>query len=1045
MKPSGVPSIATAIAGATAMVLAMPALSEARPASGQNTYIVEMKAAPAATFEGTRPSDGTKLNISDSTVANYMQQLQGEHDAVAAAVGATKIYDYGITLNGFAAQLSEGQVNALRKRSDVLAVHPFKTYQLATDNTPSFIGVSNPDGPWRQKYTGEDIVVAILDGGIWPEHPCFEDRPTPIRGQIGRKIPYGDAPESFSGSACEFGNSEFNPADVDFACNNKLLSARFFVDGFLDPTAENQGLTPGECLSARDCGPFGDHGTNVAGTTACNGDTLGRENGEEVGKISGMAPRARIAHYKVCWSIPSATNGTCSNVDLVAAIEQAIADGVDVMNLSLGSSNPLIGDAFDRALLNATNAGIYVVTSAGNDGPGAGTVGSPATAPWVMSIGAMQDPGVTATGLEVSSPASIASTYIGLQGSGPVTLADAGDLVADVVVAEPLLACDPVTNGAALEGKIALVSRGACAFDTKYLNAQAAGAIAIVVYNDGADATRIDPIIMGGLSENVTIPGIMISFTDGDLIRTTAGAEPVAGRLSPDISEVRENRMASFSSRGPNGFTADILKPDVVAPGVQILSAGSPEGGIDQDEPLFSSINGTSFSSPHVAGLMALIRQAHPDWSPAAARSAYMTTGRQNIKETFREDLATPFDLGGGMVVPTDALDPGLVYDVSEDDYAAYSCGQNIFFSGAVCDDLAAAGFSFDPADLNYPAITISELPGRRTVRRTVTAVGGPKSRRARRVRYFPKIEAPEGFEVTVKPNVLRLREGESASFEVEIAVVDAPVNVWRFGSITWEGGPRGQVVRSPIAVKAQAISAPAEVDNTGAAGDASFSIGFGYTGAYTAQVHGLDDARPFVATVEDDPTDTFAFFGPGTTIAFLEDLPPGTAYARWTTFNSYTSGNDDIDLYLYYCPNFSCTQIASSGNSDSNESVDVLLPTSDPSIDDPYLVFAHGFNTEGGLPADLVLFAQDFGLVDDRGNMTISAPTSATSGSTADIGYSWSGLATGAGFKFLGAVSHSDAAGIQALTIVDIQNDEGFGLCDLSFPPELVPASCAE
>ena len=258
---------------------------------------------------------------------------------------------------------------------------------------------------------------------------------------------------------------------------------------------------------------------------------------------------------------------------------------------------------------------------------------------------------------------------------------------------------------------------------------------------------------------------------------------------------------------------------------------------------------------------------------------------------------------------------------------------------------------------------------------------------------------------------------------------MDATPGEWRFGSLTWMGeGERS--VRSPIAVNAVAIVAPDEIFGEGSEGSESFDITFGYTGDYTAGVHGLNDPGLTLVQVPDDPGNSFQFLGPGVEIAYLAEVPAGTAFARWATFNEYTSGNDDVDLYLYYCPNFSCSQIDSSGNVDGNEEVSVLLPQNDPNIVDPYLVFIHGFETDGPV-ADVILFDWTFGLVDDAGNMTVTAPTSATIGATETVTVDWSGLSTGPGAKQLGAISHSDADGLKELTLINITNDPGASICD--------------
>jgi hypothetical protein len=356
---------------------------------------------------------------------------------------------------------------------------------------------------------------------------------------------------------------------------------------------------------------------------------------------------------------------------------------------------------------------------------------------------------------------------------------------------------------------------------------------------------------------------------------------------------------------------------------------------------------------------------------------------------------------------------------------------------------LVALHYPTDPADQNLPSIGIGQLPGSQVVTRTVTAVEGYSrwghhyGSKHKRTKYRVSVDAPEGYNVTVHPQYLKLAPGETASYDVTITNETAPPGEWFHGSLTWSDG-KGHDVRSPISVNAVALVAPAEVGSTGTDGELDFDVTFGYSGEYAAGTHGLNEPDLWLSVVEDDPFDSFAFLGPGTDIAFLEEVPEGTAFARWSTFDEYTSGNDDIDLYLYYCPDFLCTQIDSSGSGGSNESVEVVLPLNDPTIDDPYLVFTHGFDTEDSLPSTIILFQHTVGLVDDAGNMVVTAPGSASIGNTETINVSWSGLSEGPGSKQLGAVSHSDADGLQGLTLINIDNDPDGTVCDfvLCEPP---------
>jgi len=336
------------------------------------------------------------------------------------------------------------------------------------------------------------------------------------------------------------------------------------------------------------------------------------------------------------------------------------------------------------------------------------------------------------------------------------------------------------------------------------------------------------------------------------------------------------------------------------------------------------------------------------------------------------------------------------------------------------CSLLETAGFSLDPADLNLPSIGIGELPGVKTIKRKVTNIAKRSSGL-----YAVSVEAPDGFSVRVSPDRLFLHPGQTAEYEVTITNETAPAGEWRFGSLTWTETRRGYRVRSPIAVNAVAISAPESVTGTGTEGTAQFDVTFGYTGAYTAQVHGLNNAGIRRGSVATDGAVQFAF-------RILDNV----ALARFELFDEYTSGKDDLDLYVLYCPfnpatgRLECESLAGrSEGATSRERVDVLFPMADY-----YVVQVNGFATETGV-SDFALFVNGVGVKNVAGNLKVDAPSAATSGSTATLTIDWAGLSTGAGAKQLGAISHSDASGIQELTIISIENDAGFGIDDL-LPP---------
>jgi hypothetical protein len=386
-----------------------------------------------------------------------------------------------------------------------------------------------------------------------------------------------------------------------------------------------------------------------------------------------------------------------------------------------------------------------------------------------------------------------------------------------------------------------------------------------------------------------------------------------------------------------------------------------------------------------------------------------MTTAYQDVMKEDGVTPADPFDMGAGHLNPNPAVDPGLVYDAGFFDYLAFLCGNNpANISQGTCDFLVSLGFSTDPSNLNYPSIAVAELAGFQTIARTVTSVTDGTAT------YNVSVDAPPGITVAVSPSSLTLDTGESATYAVTFTTnPNATLDEWAFGSLTWTHGPHA--VRSPIAVKPVALAAPDEVVGTGTDGSVSFDITFGYAGAYTAGTHGLAPADLQAGYVVDDPAnDINTALATGVGVTFHEVVvPAGSAYARFSLFDDYTDGNDDLDLYV-----FGPTGgfVGGSGSGTSAEEVNVVLPA-----DGTYTVVVHGWQTDGP-DSNYTLFSWVFGLVDDRGNMTVTAPGSAALGATETVTVDWAGLDA---CKYLGAVSHSDASGLLGLTVVNIDTGE--------------------
>ncbi|HEY5775911.1 MAG TPA: S8 family serine peptidase [Xanthomonadales bacterium] len=950
-------------------------------AAKSDVYIVQMRDNPAIAYTGdisgykaTKPEKGKKLNPNSSSVKKYVSYLDSKHDRVLGAVGGgVKIYSYHYALNGFAAVLTSGQAEALRSRDDVVQVWRDEIRQPTTDSTPDYLGLTGEGGVWDLQGKGEDIIVGIVDTGIWPEHPSFSDQNdfSHATGSSGkRNLAYGPPPASWSGS-CQSGE-QFSQDN----CNNKVIGARYYPDGF--SAHGHSGLQVSEYLSPRDSDG---HGSHTASTAAGNEGPINNINGKAV---SGMAPRARIAVYKVCWE-PRVGDGGCASSDSAAAIDQAVADGVDVINFSIGGPSTRFSGPDDIAFLFAAAAGVFVATSNGNAGPGAQTTGTPAGAPWITAVGASQDDQVFALNLVVTG--DLNDSYFAREGAGDVPFTS--DISNDMVVADPLNGCAPLTND--IGGQTALVIRGVCSFSDKYNNAAAAGATAIIVYNDGTTSDRMDPIVMS--APGTTIPGAMIGFADGDLIHSTvAGGGSVTGTIGPSTTVSQDNRIADFSSRGPNGGAPDVIKPDVAAPGVGIIAAGGPTPYI--------SISGTSMASPHVAGIFALLKEAHPDWSAAMAKSAVMTSARQDLLKTLGPDAADPFDIGAGAIVPAGSFSPGLVYDAGFFDYLAFSCDNNVqLVSDSFCALLESVGFPTDGSDLNLASIGVADLIGTQTVTRTVTSVSPDGTT------FTASVDAPAGIDVVVTPDAFTLNEGESQTFTIDFTVNGAPGGEWAFGGLTWNNDSGQSPARSPIAVKPALFAATSEVDAIGTDGSVDIDVQFGYTGDYTAVLNGLEESAHISNSISSGLQ------------AYCADLPAHT-HLRFSTFDADTTPTGaDLDLRLFYADD-GCDGsnqlmlVGSSGGATSEEIVDVV----NPAAGGYFFVIDYYASSTGSI--DYTAWVQPvFG---DNLNANVSAaPASAVTGATGTVTVDYAGL--DAGTRYLGVVQHEDGVGEMSRTIIDI------------------------
>ena len=974
-----VATAAASVGGATA------ATAEATTSS---LYLVQVVGAPLASYDGdvsglaaTKPIAGEQLDASSAAAVQYRGHLKKRHGDVLRDAGLSEsrqTADYGVTFNGFAARLTEPEADRLARTPGVVKVWPDEIITVDTISTPRFLGLDGANGVWQQEFggagrAGEGVIVGVLDSGIWPENPSFGPLPEPRPdAQAINKKWHGE---------CVAGVEE------PVSCNNKLVGARYYHTSVIPRAAE--------FLSPRD---FNGHGSHTASTAAGTNNVPASINGGLVGNISGMAPQARLAAYKVLWD--TGVNGQASGgtADIVAAIDDAVADGVDVINYSISGSRTLVIDPVEIAYFNAAAAGVFVSTSAGNNGDDVGVSSVAHNSPWLMTVGASTHDrgsnktvtlgnGAVYSGIGVgpgAGPASlILSSNAGLAGADPtqVTLCFIGTL-------------DP----AKVTGKIVVCDRGTNNRVDKSLAVANAGGAGMILAN----------VIAASLNADFhSVPSIHVDHINGAAIRTYAvGAGATATISAQDPTPVRAPEMGSFSSFGPAlAGGGDLLKPDITAPGVDVIAAVAPPGNLGNN---FNSLSGTSMSSPHIAGLAALIKSAHPKWSPMWIKSALMTnaTPLDNTGQPIRRSgvNATPLNFGSGHVVPAPSFDPGLVYDSTPADWIRYGCALGQFqqiTAPTFCQSFGSA----DASDLNYPSIAVGDLTGSQTVTRSVTNIDNGTGW------YDVTVQAPTGFTATVSPTRLMVLPHQSATYTVTIARTTAPLGQWAFGSVTLSdgtGGHRGHVVRSPIAVRPVALAAPAEFTAAGGTG-ASMSLKIGYNGTLNASVVGLAGATVgnTLLDVTGPAFNQNAPLATSRTSMISAVIPAGTNFARWATFDVDFPAGTDVDLFLYRVnANNTRTLVGSSGGGTAEEVITLNAPAAAT-----YELYADLFATGGGTTTTVKTnhWVVPNGVA--NGFSATPASQAVTIGTNATVNLGWSGLT--AGTRYLGRVTFTDASAV--------------------------------
>ena len=639
---------------------------DAIDAQTSHRLIVELSAPPLAVAYSERVNAASvngRLDVNSADAQAYVAQLQAEQAAFVAQMqsvlqgasvstfinemGAEEQATYQVVFNGMS--IDPGAIGAdkaeavLSRMAGVKAVYPDYAYETQLYTSTQLINapvVWNSEAVGGVENAGAGVKFASMDGGVHHLAAMMDG--------TGYEYPEGYGPNGL-------GLTDNN--------NGKIIASRTYFRPWDPPADGDENAWPGVAGTS--------HGIHTASTAAggCVDDVT--YVGYEVGSMCGVAPKAYVMSYRVFYESVT-SNGSFYTTEGIAALEDIVLDGADVVNNSWGGGPYSEGGAFDpldTALINATKAGIFVSMSAGNSGPNLGTGDHPSSE--YINVAASSTGGTLAAGRlgvkdnpELQNLAYATSTFGGSLPLGQVLEYDY--LPSLAVDPANVLGCD-AWPADTFTGKAALISRGTCEFGVKVLNAEQAGAEFVIVYNHAAGGDSLTNMAPGEVGGQVTIPSVFIGQTDGDALvanYTDNGAESAVLEFStiafqsgntPDV-------IVGFSSRGPN--VGNVLKPDIAAPGQNILAQGYTDGVTGEDRHLgYGQASGTSMASPHVAGTAALLRQLYPDWSVAAIKSAMMSTAQYMDIYTSFGTPAQPLDMGAGRLDAGAAMDPGVILD----------------------------------------------------------------------------------------------------------------------------------------------------------------------------------------------------------------------------------------------------------------------------------------------------------------------------------------------------------------------------------------------
>jgi subtilisin family serine protease len=993
-RRAGAAVIATAI---TAFSTATVGLADARLAAATTAdtqlYVVQFDASPAAGYAGgvagipaTKPMPGDRMDAGTRQYDDYRQHLRARRTQTlrAGKINSRKVVaEYNAAVNGLAMNLTAAEAARLTTTPGVRTVTKQEFLTVQTADTPTFLGLTGPGGAWARQFgeqnrAGEGVIVGVIDTGIRPESASFAalPEPRPDAGLIASK---------WRGE-CAGGE------EAPVRCNNKLIGARWYHFG--GPTSPQIGDE--EYRSPRD---FSGHGTHTAATAAGAAGVAASIGRTPVGTVSGVAPAARIAAYKVCWG----ANGACGTAEILRAIDDAITDGVDVINYSIGSATArTVAEPIAVAFYHAAAAGVFVAAAAGNRGPD--TVGN--VSPWIATVAASTHDRTYSKTLTLGSGASFSGPGVG-------TATPSGALVDSPTVAREGPAgqfarycaagsLDPAKT----QGKIVVCTLTPLTADIS-LEVKRAGGAAMIMHQISDDPVH---------NEYFHVPTIHLRGADADLVREyIAASGPAAtAAMSAGVRQVaRAPQIASFSSSGPAVTTrGDLLKPDISAPGVDIIAASTPENNNGNE---FQSFSGTSMASPHIAGLAALVKGRFPHWTPAAVKSALMTTASQidntggPIHRTQAGGTvpATPFDYGAGQVRPALAFDPGVVYDSGPLEWARFVCalgeawptGEEPHNACQSTHEPAA------PSDLNYPSIAVGDLAGTQTITRTVTNTTNQPSV------YLAQVQAPPGVKIAVTPVALAVLPHRSATYKVELTRTTASLDTSVFGSLTWSD-LRGHRVRSPIAVRPVVLAVPQLLRPAATSGSAPVEVHASFTGPLIAKPYGLVGAEVTARTVVGTPKNLDVGSWTPADPGFMKvdvTLPHGGRMARFATTQADHPHGISFGLWVFRDGRL-VGQDFNAFSPSADRSVTVTQPGT-------YSVYVTKFGGPQSLEVKLNSFVVG---PDASGNFTVTPPSQPVApGRPVTLTATWSDLTPGR--SYLGLIEYSDGATTLGQTTVTV------------------------